>query len=146
LQRAPAIMEKALGGDRPNVATSLNNLAVLYQSQGRYAEAEPLYQRSLTIREQVLGPDHPDVGLSLNNLALLHYHEGDYQKAAEPFERIIIIFEKTLGSGHPNLVAGMDNYAVILDDLGRSDDAAQWAAKAEAIRNSAPVPPSPPDK
>ena len=46
----------------PTSATSLNNLAVLYQAQGRYAEAEPLYQRALAIREKALGPEHPDVG------------------------------------------------------------------------------------
>ena len=33
----------------------------LYQAQGRYADAEPLYKRSLAIREKALGPDHPDV-------------------------------------------------------------------------------------
>jgi tetratricopeptide (TPR) repeat protein len=61
-----------LGADHPDVATSLNNLAALYQAQGRYGEAEPLYQRSLHIREQQLGADHPDVATSLNNLALLY--------------------------------------------------------------------------
>ena len=39
------------------MAQSLNNLAVLYQAQGHYAEAEPLYKRSLAIREKVLGPE-----------------------------------------------------------------------------------------
>ena len=43
---------------------SLNNLAELYRNQGRYAEAEPLYKRSLAIREKALGPDHPDVAHS----------------------------------------------------------------------------------
>ena len=61
--------EKALGPDHPDVAESLNNLAVLYDDQGRYADAEPLYKRSLAIREKALGPDHPDVAQSLNNLA-----------------------------------------------------------------------------
>ena len=37
----------------------LNNLAGLYQTQGRYAEAEPLYKRALAIYEKALGPDHP---------------------------------------------------------------------------------------
>ena len=46
----------------PMSATALNNLAVLYRDQGRYAEAEPLYKRALAIREKALGPDHPDVG------------------------------------------------------------------------------------
>ena len=51
---------------------SLNNLAGLYQVQGRYAEAEPLYKRSLAICEKAFGPDHPDVALSLNSLAELY--------------------------------------------------------------------------
>ena len=40
------IQEKALGPDHPDVATSLNNLALLYYNQGQYAKAEPLYQRA----------------------------------------------------------------------------------------------------
>ncbi len=36
-------------------ATSLNNLAELYRAQGKYEQAEPLYQRALAIRE---GPIH----------------------------------------------------------------------------------------
>ncbi len=48
---------------------SLNNLAALYQAQGRYAEAEPLYRRSLAIVEKALGPDHPDVATILENYA-----------------------------------------------------------------------------
>ncbi len=53
------------------MATSLNTLAGLYDNQGRYAEAEPLYQRSLAIREKALGPEHPDVAQSLENYAAL---------------------------------------------------------------------------
>ena len=34
------------------MATSLNNLASLYEAQGEYDEAEPLYQRSLAIFER----------------------------------------------------------------------------------------------
>ena len=37
------------------MATGLNNIAFLYHTQGKYAEAEPLYQRSLAIREKALG-------------------------------------------------------------------------------------------
>ena len=59
------------GPDHPTVATSLNDLATLYQAQGKYAEAEPLYKRALAIREKALGPEHPDFALSLDNLGLL---------------------------------------------------------------------------
>jgi tetratricopeptide (TPR) repeat protein len=80
-KRALAISEKALGPDHPDVATSLNNLALLYRNQGRYADAEPLYKRSLAIREKALGPDHPDVAQSLNNLAGLYDSQGRYAEA-----------------------------------------------------------------
>ncbi len=53
------------------LAPDLNNLALLYHTQGRYAEAEPLYKRSLAIREKALGLDHPDVALSFENYAAL---------------------------------------------------------------------------
>jgi hypothetical protein len=41
------------------------SLAALYYAQGQYAQAEPLYNRSLAIWEKALGPDHPDVATSL---------------------------------------------------------------------------------
>ena len=43
----------------PKVAYVLNGLATLYLEQGRYAQAEPLYKRSLAIWEKALGPDDP---------------------------------------------------------------------------------------
>ena len=54
------------------MAVSLNNLAVLYDSQGQYAQAEPLYRRALAIWERAIGPDHPDVATSLENMAALY--------------------------------------------------------------------------
>jgi hypothetical protein len=57
--------------EHPDVATTLNNLPELYRKQGKYAEAEPLYHRSLAIREKALGPDHPDTRLVRSNLDAL---------------------------------------------------------------------------
>ena len=37
------------------MALNLNNLALLYEAQGRNAEAEPLYKRALAIYEKALG-------------------------------------------------------------------------------------------
>ena len=36
-----------LGREHPDTLTSVNNLGVLYHSQGRYSEAEPLLKRAL---------------------------------------------------------------------------------------------------
>ena len=39
----------ALDSNHPDVATSLNNLAALYQTQGRYDDAEPLFKQALAL-------------------------------------------------------------------------------------------------
>jgi tetratricopeptide (TPR) repeat protein len=52
------LSQRLLGDNHPDVATSLNNLALLYDSQGRYEEAEPLFLQALAIAEQTLGENH----------------------------------------------------------------------------------------
>jgi hypothetical protein len=62
-QCAEASQEQQLGPDHPDVANSLNNLANLYDSQGRYAKAEPLVARSLAIKQKMLPENHPSLQL-----------------------------------------------------------------------------------
>ena len=45
-EKALAIREKVLIKEHPLVATSLNNLAALYYSQGDYDQAKPLFERA----------------------------------------------------------------------------------------------------
>jgi hypothetical protein len=60
-----------LGAEHPSTLVSVNNLAILYNTQGRTAEAEPLFQRALRGAERVLGPDHPHTRLFRENLERL---------------------------------------------------------------------------
>jgi tetratricopeptide (TPR) repeat protein len=71
---------EALGPDHPAVGVSLNNLAALYKDQGQYAQAEPLYKRSLAILEKTT-PNHPYVAGILNNLSGLYMKMGEKEKA-----------------------------------------------------------------
>ena len=68
-----------------DVAQSLNNLALLYHAQGRYAEAEPFYQRSLAILEKAFVPEYPHVAASLENYANL-LRETEREDKAEEME------------------------------------------------------------
>ncbi|MDF5733095.1 MAG: CHAT domain-containing protein [Rhizonema sp. PD38] len=95
-ERVLLIREKVLGKEHPDVAQSLNNLALLYKAQGNYQKAEPLYQRSLNIREKVLGKEHPDVAISLNNLVLLYWAEGDITRATDFYSRGLAVEEHNL--------------------------------------------------
>ena len=135
-KRSLAIWEKALGPDHPDVATSLNNLAVLYREQGRYADAEPLYKRSLAIDEKALGPDHPDVATSLNNLAVLYDNQGRYADAEPFYKRSLAIREKALGPDHPDVANSLNNLAVLYDNQGRYADALPIVRRTIASRQA----------
>ena len=80
-------------------------LAALYQAQGRYAEAEPLFRRSLAIREKALGPEHPHVAASLHNLAGLYRIQGKYSEAEPLLQRAPTIKERALGPGKQRIPA-----------------------------------------
>jgi tetratricopeptide (TPR) repeat protein len=65
----------------------LNNLAGLYQAQGQYAAAQPLYERSLAILVKALGPEHPNVARSLENISGLYTGMGKAEEAEQFADR-----------------------------------------------------------
>jgi len=123
LKRSLEICEKALGPDHPDVATCLNNLALLYKSQGKYAKTEPLHKRSLKIWEKALGPDHPQVAISLNNLAALYKAQGRYSEVEPLYKRSLKIFEKALGPDHPHVATSLNNLALLYNSQGKYAEA-----------------------
>jgi len=132
-ERALRILERRLGQSHPDVATALNNLALLHYSRGNYDAAEPLYQRSLAIDEQTLGIDHPGVATDLNNLALLYKKQGNLEGAEPLLKRAMEIKEKQFDPGHPSLVTGLKNYASLLRALGREEEADVFERKATVL-------------
>ncbi|RAQ39333.1 hypothetical protein B9S53_22345 [Arthrospira sp. O9.13F] len=58
----------------------------MYRFQGRYSEAEPLYQEALAIIRIALPPNHPQLATLLSNLALLHHSQGKYLEAFNQFQ------------------------------------------------------------
>ena len=79
-QKFEAGVKARFGVNHANYALALSSLARVYEAQGKYTDAEPLYKRALAIREKALGPDHPDVATALNNLALLYQAPGPLRR------------------------------------------------------------------
>src|SRR5262245_59380555 len=73
-----------------HLGTSLSNLAHLYQAQGRYEEADPLYKRSLAIVETV-GREHPNVAVQLSDLATFYQAQGRHEEAERLYLRSLAI-------------------------------------------------------
>ena len=64
----------------------MSNLGVVRAEQGRFQEAEELYQRALQIRREALGDEHPDVQQTLRNIGRLQERVAQYQDAETPSE------------------------------------------------------------
>ena len=118
-KKALEVAENNVGPNHPDVATSLNNLGLLYDTQGQYAQAEPLYKRSLAIKEKALGRDHPAVATTLNNLGSLYFAQGQYTPAEPLFDRARAIDEKALGPNHPNVARDLINLAFLYYTQGK---------------------------
>ena len=59
LRRAAHIQEKELGPLHPDLAYTLNNLAIVAERTGRLDEAETFYRRAVAITSASLPADHP---------------------------------------------------------------------------------------
>jgi tetratricopeptide (TPR) repeat protein len=102
----------------PSTAQGLNNLADLYDRQGRYEEAEPLFQQALTIREQVLGEAHPDTAQSVWRLAVISRRQRHYQEAMSLYQRALSIYKQTLGETHLRTQSLQRDYISLLRAMG----------------------------
>jgi tetratricopeptide (TPR) repeat protein/CHAT domain-containing protein len=122
-EQAVTLAERRFGKDAAETATPLSNLALVYASQDRSAEAEPLYRRALAISEQALGPDHPDTAIKVGNLAALFTSQDKHVEAEAYYRRALAIFEKALGPDHPDTVQTLNNLAVVYIEEAKSAEA-----------------------
>ena len=128
------IFRNISGEENLDTAKIYNNLAVVYNSQGKHNEAEELYKKSLQIYERVLGKEHPDTVMSYNNLAVVYNNQGKHSKAEELYEEILHIREKKLGEEHPDTAKSYNNLAVVYKNQGKYSEAEDLYKKSLQIR------------
>jgi tetratricopeptide (TPR) repeat protein len=131
--RALTICQQQLGARHPDTATNLDNLAGLYQIQGKYERAERLYRSALKIREQVLGGMHPDTAASLNNLAALYDDQGRYQDAEALYRRALELNKQQLRATSLSIAHSLNNLALLCGKQQRYEEAEPWYLQALEI-------------
>ncbi|MHC9538936.1 MAG: tetratricopeptide repeat protein [Vulcanimicrobiota bacterium] len=136
-RQALEVAEKTFGPEHLCTSTSLNNLAELYRLQGRYSDAEPLYQRALAIREKTFGPNHQYTATSLNNLAELYHFQCRNSEAEALYRRALEIDEKTLGPEHCSTAMTLNNLAGLYKNQGRYSEAEPLYRRALEITEKA---------
>jgi hypothetical protein len=68
LRSAAQLQEAELGPLHPDLANTLNNLAIITEKEGRPREAETFYRRAVEVASASFPPDDPTVAASRQNL------------------------------------------------------------------------------
>ena len=121
------------------LSSSLSYLALLYESQGRYSEAEPLYLQALEIGRRSLPEDPADLASHLNNLAGLYRDQGRYSEAEPLYLQALEIDRRWLPEDHPGVAIDLNNLALLYRDQGRYSEAEPLYLQAlKIVRRSLP--------
>ena len=109
--------------EHPDTLHSMHDLALLYQNQGRYDEAEPLYVKSLELRRRMLSEEHPDTLQSMHNLAMVYENQGHYDEAESLYVKTLELRRRALGEEHPDTLQSMNNLARVYENQSRYEEA-----------------------
>ena len=113
LERAIELNRKTLGDEAAETLHSLNDLAELYWTQAKYADAAPLWNKLLQSQRRALGEEHPDTLRTVNNLAALSFALGKYPEAESLFARALAVQRRKLGSDHEDTLSTMNNLGLL---------------------------------
>ncbi|MFT5742594.1 MAG: tetratricopeptide (TPR) repeat protein [Paracoccaceae bacterium] len=121
------------GGESPEYASQLNNLALVVQAQGRFPEAEALLNEAREIGRATIGTGHPDYATRLNNLAGVVQAQGRFPEAEALYNEALEIDRATIGMGHPDYATHLSNLAVVVKAQGRFPEAEALYREAREI-------------
>jgi tetratricopeptide (TPR) repeat protein len=116
-------------------ALLLNRTGSYYDDQGRYGEAEFLYQQALAMYQRLLGDEHPAVATSLNDLALLYNAQGRYGEAEPLYQQALTMNHRLLGDAHPAIATNLNNLALLYNAQGRYGEAEPLYQQALAMNH-----------
>jgi CHAT domain-containing protein/tetratricopeptide (TPR) repeat protein len=132
LLKASAIFEKA-NKLSSEYATSLNNLAVLYNDMGQPEKAQELFQQSLEVDHQIFGDGDPKLIQDWMNLSTTLMQDQQYIEAAKFLKKAYDVAVKTLPPKHPTFARILQRFGDIYLDSGQFKEAETYAVMAEDI-------------
>ncbi|KAF3922296.1 hypothetical protein ABW20_dc0107567 [Dactylellina cionopaga] len=101
----------------------VQNIALVFENQGRYDEAMQWYERALTGYEAALGKDHPSTLATVNAIAIILDNQGKYEEAMQWYERALTGCETALGKDHQSTLDTVHNIALVFYNQGKYDEA-----------------------
>jgi tetratricopeptide (TPR) repeat protein len=112
----------------------MNNLALVYLSQGKYREAETLSSAVVSFNDRVLGDQHPNSLTAMANLAAVYRLQGKYAEGEKLFLKALATGRSVQGEDHPNTLLTMEKLAELYADRGTYDQANALSSNALQVR------------
>lgn len=126
------IFEQAGPDYRRELAIGLSRLGALFIEEGRYRDAEPLYQRAWEILSAIPDAVPLDTARLLNNLGTLEFYLGRYDKAEATFLRALEI-KQELQLEDAGLAKDLNNLAEVYRVQARWSEAGSLYLRALEI-------------
>jgi tetratricopeptide (TPR) repeat protein len=104
-------------------ARLLDRTATLFQYQGNYTAAEPLFRQILKLSESANGKEDTLTATYLNNLATLLQATNRHTEAEPLMRRALAIDEASFGPDHPDVAIDLNNLAQLLKATNRLTEA-----------------------
>jgi tetratricopeptide (TPR) repeat protein len=147
LRKAARLQEASLGPRHPDLANTLNNLAIVCERTQKPDEAEQYFRRAVSIARTSLAPDHPFVATSQKNLRDFCEARGQQGKEETPDVASKRLFYRVAVGALGPIAMLMVVLAAGLPRLGAPEQAAPLPAIAvDSSRDVAPPPePAPVD-
>ena len=139
LKRAEAIFSSLEGAQGKDVASTLNNLGVLYQTLARFADAEQVTAQALAIHEKLLGPNDPGVAIDESNLALVYEREDKFGEAEALYKKAIAVDANSADAAQTGLdLAGLGKLYADTGKYTLAEQASQQelAADLKSVRTA----------
>jgi CHAT domain-containing protein len=129
---AQAILMQAAGPESEACAQAQNALALLYQTLGNYAEAEPRLKEAAALFES--RGNWRELSTAKQNLATLYQIQEKFDAAEILLTEARVLDEKYLGPQHPQYIVTLQNLAALYQKKKDTDKA---AALLEDVRATA---------
>jgi CHAT domain-containing protein/Tfp pilus assembly protein PilF len=116
-------------GDREGEAGALNNIGLVYDHLGDYANALDYYQRSLIIRRDM--GNRESEGITLSNMGAIYYFSGEYSAAIDHYQQALNISREIGDRAQEAKI--LNNMSSVYDALGDYSTALEYLQRALSI-------------
>ncbi|WP_086933672.1 tetratricopeptide repeat protein [Agarilytica rhodophyticola] len=137
LVEAIDILSPLANGQHEELATALNNLAVLQHTEGKFDSAKKNMQQAIEIQKNILGEEHSYYAVHLTNFAIMLTDMELLDDAERLAQQALELQTQILKSNHIDIAETYRTLGVIFHRRGQLEKAERYIREAIAIRSRA---------